>query len=163
MVGVGTATGMHYFAEHFLHVARHLHFVIGPLPMETQNGNSPLVHHGGINLAVAVFVGDHLPTSSKADAGAISAPALLLQGGTVSFKVIANIVKVGHARHIATAAKLDVVAAKVVVLAVELPPRNVHVHSAHTIVVVRRNFLQLREISRAGAANRVCQVATDHA
>src|SRR5581483_10547057 len=67
-----------------------------------------------------------------------------------------------ESRHAASAAKLDVVAAEEIVLAVVLPPGHVKMHAADPIVIVRGHAFQLWEISGAVAADRIRQVSAYH-
>src|ERR1700733_13298162 len=130
-------------AEGFLHILRHLDFVVAPLPVKAQHGNAPLVYGIGIDIAVAVFVGNHFAASAEADGRAVHAAAFLLEGGAVSLEFFAHMVKLPDPGHAKPAAEFDVVAAQKVILAVELPPRHVHVHAAYAIVIVAGHFFQL--------------------
>src|SRR5260370_17779205 len=65
------------------------------------------------------------------------------------------------AGHFATAADLNVVAAWKIIFAIVLPPGNVHMHSANAIVIVRRDFGHVGNVTPALAANGVCEVAAD--
>src|SRR5208283_1511818 len=58
-------------------------------------------------------------------------------------------------------ANLNVVAAWKIILAVVLPPGNVHVHAADAIVIVRRDFGHFRNVAPAVASDGVCEVAAD--
>ena len=131
--------------------------------MEAQHGNAPLVHGVGIDIAVAVLVGNHFAASGETDVGAVPAAAVLFERRAVSFMLFAGILELAHARHAPAAAKLDVVSAQKIILAVVSPPRHVQVHAAHAVMIVRRHFLQSRKISAGGTADRVRQVTADRA
>src|SRR5258708_28700210 len=75
---IASAGGFDDFAVSLLHVLRHFDFVVAPLPVEAENGNAPLVDGGGIDFAVAVFVGDHFAAAGEADVGAVFFLTLLL-------------------------------------------------------------------------------------
>src|SRR5260370_25961855 len=72
-------------------------------------------------------------------------------------------IDLADARHIAAAAKFNVIAARKIILAVELPPGDVHVHAADAIVSVRRQFFELRNEAPAVAAHRVGEVCANGA
>src|SRR5712692_387952 len=157
------AESFHDGAERFLHVLCLAEFVLRPPEVEAEHGNAPLVHDLGIDLAVGVRIGKHLAAAGKTDAGAVNLPRALLERGAVAFLVVAQAVEHADAGHAAAAPEFDVVAAWEIVLAVEFPPRNVHVHSAHAVVIVRRDFFQLREKTPAVAANRIGKISSDGA
>ena len=77
--------------------------------------------------------------------------------------LIAQVVVVSDARHAASTTEFGVVATKEVVLAIEFPPRQVHVHAADAIMIVRRHLLERGEISATIAADRVHQIAAHDA
>src|SRR5438045_5470888 len=81
---VSTASSLDNLAECLLHVLRHLDFVVAPLPMKPQHRDSPFIHRGWINFAVAVLVGDHLATACEADVCAVRFAASLLESRTVA-------------------------------------------------------------------------------
>jgi hypothetical protein len=61
--------------------------------------------------------------------------------------LLAYAVEAADTGHVASPAELDVIATRKIVLAVEPPPRHVHVHAADTVMIVRRHPGQLRKIS----------------
>ena len=141
---VDSARRLDDFTVGFLHIFRHLDFVVAPLPVETQHGDAPLVDSGRIDFAVAIFVGNHFTATGESNERAVLLLALLLQRRAVAFELVAQVIEVADARHVASAAKLDVIAAQELVLAIELPPRQVHMHAANAVVIVRRHFFELR-------------------
>src|SRR5579863_656623 len=159
---VSAARSFHDGTVSFLHVARHFDFVVAPFPVKAEDRNAPLVDYVRIDFAIAVFVGNHLATTRETDVGAIFFPAFLFEGDTVAFIVVAQVVPVAHAGHAAPAAELGVVPAQDFVLAVKLPPGQVHVRSANALVVVRRHFFEVGKITSAVAADGVDQVAADN-
>src|SRR6266478_3995595 len=142
-------------AESVLHVFGLAKFVFRPLEMEAQNGNAPLVHDFGIDFAVGVGVGEHFAAAREADGGAVDLAAALLQGCAVAFLVMAEPIEHSDARHVAAAPEFNVITAGEIVLAVEFPPRDVHVHSADAVVIVRRHFFELGEMTPAVTADGV--------
>src|SRR6266850_2908666 len=121
------AHGLHDAAKRFLHVLGLAQLVFRPLEMETQHGNAPLVDD----------IGNDLATAGETDGGAVMLASALLQLGAIAFLLATQSIEHADAGHVESAAELDVVAARKIVLAVELPPRHVHVHSADAVVVVR--------------------------
>ena len=54
-----------------------------------KHGNAPLVHSVGIDIAVAMLVGDHFAASGETDVGAVPAAAVLFERRAVSFMLFA--------------------------------------------------------------------------
>ena len=150
-------------AERLLHVPRHLDFVVAPLPVKAQNRNPAFIHRVRINFAIAVLVRDHLAASGKANVGPVSLATLLLQTASVAFREFAKRVELPDAWQTPAASKFNVISAQELVLAIEFPPRHVHVHAANTIVIMGRHFGQLRKNPAARAAHAVGKVAAYHA
>src|SRR6516164_7380694 len=125
-----TSSRLHDLAIGFLHVLRHLEFVVTPLPVKAEYRDSPLIDGCWIDLAIAILVGDHLAAAGESDIRAVLLLALALQGDPVTFNLVAEIVVISHAGHAAPATEFGVIAAQKIILAVKLPPRQVHVHSA---------------------------------
>src|SRR6266704_7213636 len=65
--------------EGLLHVLHLLVLVVGPLPVEPQNGDAPPVHRVWVDLAVGVVVGDHLAAAREANRGAVVAAVVVLE------------------------------------------------------------------------------------
>src|SRR5256712_462960 len=63
--------------EGLLHVLDLLVLVVGPLPVEPQNGDAPPVHRVRVDLAVGVVVWDHLAAAREADRGAVVAALVI--------------------------------------------------------------------------------------
>src|SRR5437016_1964465 len=144
---VNSARGLNNGAKRLLHILRHLDLVIAPLPMKAQHGNSPLIDSYWIYLAIALRVGNHFASAFKANVRPIHAAASVFESKTVAFKVFAHAIKFAHSRHSAAAIHLDVISPQEIILAIELPPRNVHVHPADSVVVMRRHFFELGKIA----------------
>src|SRR5271170_5511976 len=108
----GSSRGFYDGAEGLLHIFGHFDFVLAPLPVEAENGNAPLVDHAGIDLAIGILVGNHLSSAAESDVGAVGAAALLLQADAVALMLVANAIEAADARHVASAAELDVIAAQ---------------------------------------------------
>ena len=66
--------------------------------------------------------------------------------------LITELVVVADPGHAASAAEFGMVAAQKFVPAIELPPGQIHVHSANAIVIMGRHALQLRKVSAGIAA-----------
>jgi hypothetical protein len=67
-------------------------------------------------------------------------------------------------RHMETAADLDVIAArKILLLIVEQPPGNVDVHPADTVRIVARKICHGGNVTRQAVTSRVRKVAPYHA
>ena len=90
----------------------------------------------------------------------ICLPSELLQGKTITFVAFRNTLELPNLRHAAAAAEFNVISAEEIILTVELPPWDVHVRSSRAIVIVRRNFLQLRKIAEASRYDAVRQIAS---
>ena len=65
--------------EGVLHVLGLLDFVVAPFEVEAQHRNAPLVHRVGVDLAVALLVGDHLAASGEVDVGAVHLAQVALE------------------------------------------------------------------------------------
>ncbi len=65
------------------------------------------------------------------------------------------------AGHLSSAAEFDVIAARKIIFAVEFPPRHIHVHSADTVMIMRRHLLQLWEVSGTIAADGIREISAD--
>src|SRR5439155_5179678 len=65
--------------ERLLHVLHLPVFVHGPLPMEAEDRDAPAIHRAGVDLAVAVVVGNHLPPPREPDVGAVVAAVVVLE------------------------------------------------------------------------------------
>src|SRR3989442_5213582 len=91
--------------------------------METENGNAPAVHHLGIDLAVAVLVGDHLAATREPDVGAVVAAIICFELFPVAAAtgVILDAAHEAEFRHTGPAPDLDVIAAREVELLVVEP------------------------------------------
>src|SRR5437016_349942 len=146
---VNSARGLNNGAKRLLHILRHLDLVIAPLPMKAQHGNSPLIDSYWIYLAVALRVGNHFTTAFQADIGAVHGAANLLDCEAVALKFFTHAIKFAHPRHSPTTIHLDVIPPQEIVLAIEFPPGDVHVHPADSVVIVRRHFFELGKISSA--------------
>src|SRR3982074_3740676 len=129
-------------AESLLHILCLAQFVFRPAKMETQNGDAPLIDNVGIDFAVGMRVGNHFATSGESDGGAVKLSSAGFERGSVTLFVTAKLVEHSHARHVAAAIQLDVIAARKIILAIEFPPRDVQVHAADAIVIVRRHFFE---------------------
>src|ERR1700752_2612429 len=68
---VGSASGLDDGAHGFLHVFRHLDFVVPPLPVEAQDWDAPLIDYIEIKIARTVRRRKHFATPSEAEHGAI--------------------------------------------------------------------------------------------
>ena len=62
-----SAHGLDYGAKGRMHVAGLVQLVIRPAPVEFQSGDAPFVFLLGINRTVAIFIGNHLAATAKAD------------------------------------------------------------------------------------------------
>ena len=125
--GISSAAGFDDGAERLLHILCHFDFVVARPPVKTQHWYAPFIHCGRVEFTICIFVGQHLAQGFHPNGGAVRAAAMLLQGGAVAFALIAGVVELLHHGHEAAAAGFDVIAAQEFVLAVELPPRHVHV------------------------------------
>ena len=115
--------------------------------MKPQHRNSPLIDRVRIDLAEAVFVRNHFAASGKADVGSIHAAGILSSAQTpypsYSSHTPSNYPTPAFRVH----PEFNVISAQEIILAIELPPRHIHVHPTDAVVIVRRHFFQLREIS----------------
>ena len=129
--------------------------------MEAKHWNPPLVHFVGIEFAKGLGIRNHLATAGKSNRRAVHLPSATFQLHAVSFFVAAENVEHSHAGHVATAPQFNVVAARKIILAIELPPRNVVVHAAHAIVIVRGHFFEYGNFAPAVAADGIRQIFAD--
>ena len=136
--------------------------VVGPLPVEAQHRDAPLVDDARVDLAVAVLVRDHLAAPGEADRRAVEPAVVVLEllcrsrrprGRPISTPCTVDAAHEAGAGHAAAAADLDVVAAREVELLVVEPPRHVEVRAADAVLVVRHVVHQLRD----EAARRRCR------
>src|SRR5437879_1358178 len=134
---------------------------VAPVAVAAQHPDPRLGHARRLDRAVAVVVGNHLATAGESDVSAIFLLAVTLERESVAFKLIAEFVIISDARQAAASPELSVVATQKIILAIELPPRQVHVHSAHAVVIVSGHALELGEVSPCVAADRIHQVAAD--
>src|SRR5438093_958070 len=145
--------------EGLLHVPGLEDLGFGPLPMEPQDGDPPLVHHVGVDLAVAVVVGDHLAAAREADEGAVHLAVLLLEVRSIA--AAHDAVGAGEdagAGHSAPAPHLDVIPAWERHLLLVVPPRHVEVHPADAVLVVGGPFHEGREEPPHADAHGVHQI-----
>src|SRR5581483_3222019 len=59
------------FSKRILHMLGLQNFVLTPFEMEAQHRNAPLVDNIGINLAIAVFVRNHLSAAGEVNFAAV--------------------------------------------------------------------------------------------
>ena len=130
--------------------------------MEAQHRDAPFIDYIGIDLAVAIGIGNHLATAGKSDVRPVVVAALLLQRRPIALVFFADAGELAYTRHVPAAAELDVITAQKVILAIELPPRHIQVHATRTVMVVPGEHFQLREISACVAAYGISQIAADH-
>src|SRR5260370_14442003 len=129
--------------------------------MEAQGRNAPLGDNVGTYLAVGIRIGKHFAPPGEPDMSAVGLPCALLQFHTVAFFVVAKTVEHADAGHLAPAAKFDVIPAGKIILTVKFPPRHVHMHAAHAVVVVWRHLFDLWEVARTNTARRVREIPAD--
>ena len=138
--------------------------LLRPLPVEAEHGDAPPVHDGGIDLAIAVAVGQHLPAAREPQGRSPEAPVVVLQLLAVAAAV--ELVDAAHeavAGHVAAAPGLEVIAAGEVELPTVEPPRHVDVHAARPVLVERRQAFELRYVALHAGAGGVGEVAADRA
>ncbi len=134
--------------------------------MKAQHRDSPSVFDVRIDLAIGVFIGDHLAAPIEPDEGSIIAAHVLLELHPVTAAGQPLESRRGTVpRHLLAAAELDVVAPRKsklagVLLLVE-PPRNVQLMAVGGVFVERRQALEQRYLSADAAADGVHQVSTD--
>src|SRR4051794_19034059 len=109
--------------------------------MKTQDRDAPLILDTRIDLAERVLVGNHFAAAAESDMGAIILAAGLLQAYAVSFVLVADARELAYAGHISSPAHLNVIPAQEIILLAKQPPRHVHVHAPHTVVVMGRHLL----------------------
>src|ERR1019366_3753664 len=153
--GVGevfAAGGGDDLLESILHVFRLQDFVVAPFEVETQHGDSPLVHRVRIEIAIAVGIWDHFAASGEADLRAVHLAQVALQLDAITAAQDAlGTIEVIAPRQAAPAAKLDVISAREGhldgLLVLVVPPRHVHVHAADAVFIARGQIFQNREIA----------------
>ena len=170
-IGIGRARahaahGCDPVGEGPLHVRHLADLVLRPLPVEPQDGDSPLVDHLGIDLAVGIGIRDHLSAPREGDVGAVMAARLLLEPRAVACAP-ARVLAVGTIglRHLPACREFDVVAAREAELSRELllvePPRGVHVIAARAVLVVGWKILKERDIAAPARPHGVHDVLPD--
>src|SRR5215472_799149 len=158
---LGSVFAAHSFdngAKRILHIFGLEQFVVGPLEVETKNRNAPLIDDIGIDFTVGIGIGNHFAPAGKADIAAVDFACALLYRKTIALFFLVQVVEHADAGHLAAAAKLNVIATREIVLAVEFPPGHVHMHAANTVVIVRGHFFKLREVTVTAAAGGVHEV-----
>src|SRR5205814_1944949 len=99
--------------ESLLHVFRLIDFVVAPFEVEAQHGNAPLIDDVGVEIAVAVLVGDHFAAAGEVDAGAVDLADIALQVLAVAAaEERVRSAEDAGAGHAASAADLDMIAAR---------------------------------------------------
>jgi hypothetical protein len=133
--------------------------------MEAKDRDAPLVHHGGIELGVALVVRDLLAAAREADRRAVIAAIIVLQLRAVpaGVRIILDSAHESVRRRSHPAADLDVVAAREVELLVVEPPGHVDVHTADAVLVVRHVVDHGRDVATGARTRRVGDVLADHA
>ena len=154
------ADGFDHHREGGLHVRGLLGLVLGPLPMEAQDGDAPLVLHGRIEFAEGVFVRNHLAAAGEADAGAILLTDLFLVALAVARAGPAG----AQAGHPSSGAELDVVAAGKAELAGILiqPPRDIDV-GPRAFFIMHGKILEGRHAATEARAYGVHDIFADEA
>src|SRR5262249_5185488 len=143
-------------------VLRHLQLVLAPAPMEAQHGNAVLIDRLRADLAVALLVRDHLAAAGESDARAVALADRVLERLAITFVLAAGAVEGADLRDAQSAADLDVIAAReLLVLFVELPPGHVDVHAADAVGVVARQALERGDVPAQSVANGVSEIAAD--
>src|SRR5436309_4965718 len=93
------------------HVPRLLPFIVRPFEVEPRHGNTPLIHHVRVNLAVAMIVRDHFAAPGKSYEGAVILASTLFQ--LFSIAVLGGSTLEGpDLRHPIAASNLNVVATR---------------------------------------------------
>src|ERR1019366_9199725 len=96
-----------------LHVFRLQNLILAPFEVETQHGDAPLVHRVGIEIAVAIGIGDHSAAPGEADLCAVHFAQVPLQLYAITAAQDAlGTAEVVRARQSAPAAELDVISAR---------------------------------------------------
>src|SRR5215472_17378281 len=100
--------------ERVVHVTDLVNLMVRPAEMEPQHRDAPLVDRAGVNLAVRMCVGNHLAAAGKADPGAV----LFADSGFQRCAIPILPMETAYLRHIETAADLDMVPARKILLLV---------------------------------------------
>lgn len=152
--------------EGFLHVLDLIELVVGPFPVESENGDAPLVETVGIDFAVAVFVGNHFTAISGTEGGTIVAAGtaheiLAIGGGGCGIEDA----ECAHAGHLAGVAKLDVVSAREVEFVVfpVIPPWSVDMVAARAVFVVGGEAFESGNVGTEVAAYGIDEVFSNMA
>ena len=155
-----------------MHVAHLLELGVAPRHVEAECRDAVAVDARRVDLAEVVLARDHLAAPREADARAVESPVVVLEllavaaaaaGPLGAFVIAVSALDAPHeavARHPSAAPGLEVVAAGEAergVLVVQ-PPRDVDVHPAHAVAVVRRRLHQRRHEGRHRGARRVHEV-----
>src|ERR1700684_3500323 len=133
----GSSRSLNDRTKCFLHVFGHFDFIVTPCPMEPQHRDAPFVAYLRIDLAVAIWIRNHLPTARKSNERAVVGATLLLQRRTITLVFFADAGELAYARHVPASAELDVITAQEVILAVVFPPWHIQVHATRAVMVVR--------------------------
>src|SRR5690349_186641 len=163
-----SAGGFDDLAERFPRMPGLQNFILSPFEVELQHWNAPFIHDVLIDFAPAIVVGDHFAAAGKTDERSEQLAAALFEFRSVpSAEEALRATETAGARHVTTAAELDVITAGeghlVLELLVVIPPGHVEVHSAGAVIVVRRQVHQDgEEAYRAVGSDGIHQVATDH-
>src|SRR5579862_4821589 len=165
--GLGKRLAAHGFddvGEGLVHVPDHIDFVLAPAEMEAQNGNAPLVDLLRVDLAIGIFIGDHLAASCEAYITAVIFANVVFERVAVAFVPLAFAAKAAQARHAETATDFDVIATReILVFLVQLPPGHVDVHAADAVGIMARHIHQRRNMAAQAVADGIGKIAPDHA
>ena len=134
--------------------------------MESQHRNAVGIDHVRVDLAVGVFVRNHLSTAGEVHRRAVETAIVVLE----RLPVAADAVEPLDAAHDAearrrslAAAEFDVIPAREIERLVVQPPRHVEVRAAGAVLVVRHAVFHLRDVTADPQAGRIGEVAADDA
>jgi len=132
-----------------------VHFVLRELRVEPQHRDAVGVDDVRIDLAVGVLVRDHLAAAGEVHGGPVEAAVVVLERLAVAADAVEALDAAHEAeagRAAASAAELDVIAARKIELLVVQPPRHVEMRAAGAVFVVGDSVLHLRDVPRHAEA-----------
>src|SRR5579883_3429300 len=127
--------------------------------MEAQHRDSILIHDVRVDIAVRVFVRYLFTAPGEADRSTVMLIDSVLEIFAVAFVLAAFGVERTHGGHMESAADLDVIAArKLLVSGIPEPPRDVEVHAAHAVRIVARQLIQGRNVRAQRIAHAISHI-----
>ena len=146
--------------ESIVHVLRLFDLMLGPLKVETQNGDTPAIHYIRVDVAVSLFIGDLLAAAGQMNVRAVALANRVLQIGAITLLAMALAVKRADSRDEKSSPDFDVIAArKIFLFLVPQPPGHIDMHASHAIAVMAREAVESGDMCVETIAHAVGKIA----